>query len=104
VKKKLDPGDQILHQYRALYEGKEGQLILTNHKIIFMVRKGLFRPRYEPILDVLYDTVTKIAPVASHAFEIESHKTQYRLTSFGSITADLIVREISDIKDHHKQN
>lgn len=101
VKRKLDPGDKILHQYRALHERKEGQLILTNQKLIFMIRKGLFRPRYEPILEILYDTVIKITPVASHAFEVESQKTQYRFTTFGSITADLIVREVSDIKEHH---
>jgi hypothetical protein len=104
AKSELDPGDKVLHHYRVIYERKEGQLILTNQKIIFMVRKGIFRPHYEPILDMPYDTITNITPVASHAFELESLGTQYRLTSLGAITANIIVHEISDIKEHHEQN
>jgi hypothetical protein len=101
AKQTLEPGDEVLHRYPVTYEGREGQLLLSNKKIIFVIRKGAFRPHYEPFIEIAYDTITSITPVASHALELVAHDTVYRFVSFGAITSRLIVGEITDIKEHN---
>lgn len=50
----LEPGDEVLHRYPANYKSSEGQLLLSNQKIIFVIRKGVFRPHYEPFIEIAY--------------------------------------------------
>jgi len=101
IKRELGKNDQVRHEYRAGYEGKEGELVLTNKKIIFLTQSGLFRPHYTEVLEIPYDDITNTTAVASHRIEFKTEAHTYELVSFGQNTAARIKKEISALKELH---
>ena len=99
IKKELETNDQIRHEYRAGYEGKEGELVLTNKKIIFITKSGFFKPHYTELLEIPYDDITKMTAVASHRIEFTTEAHTYELVSFGQNTAVHIKKEVTALKD-----
>jgi hypothetical protein len=94
VKKELDPADQVQHQYRALYNRKEGFIVLTNNRLTFWEQGGFFRPSYRMTLDIPYEKINAVTSTASHALDIEVEGKKYHLTSLGDVNAQVITEEI----------
>jgi hypothetical protein len=94
VKGELTSREKVLHQYQAKHRGHIGRLILTNHKLIFMVKQGFFRIHYEPVFKIPYDQIDVVRTRARYAFELESKHTPYCIMLLGATTADIIVDEI----------
>ena len=95
VKKELDPTDQVQHQYRALYDRKEGSLVLTNNRLIFLEQRGFFSASYHITLEIPYEKINTVTATASHALELEIEDKKYHFTSLGDINAKVIVEEIT---------
>jgi hypothetical protein len=98
VKKDLESGEDIQHQYRAIYEGREGVLITSNRKLRLMERKGFFGANYRVVMEIPYDKIDEVTAVASHRFELETEGRRRGFTTVGVITANTIVDEIRDLK------
>ena len=95
VKKELEPTDQVQNQYRALYNRKEGFLVLTNHRLVFLQQRGFFRASYHMTLEIPYEKINKVTTTASHALELEVEDMKYNFTALGDINAQAIVEEIT---------
>jgi hypothetical protein len=98
VKKELETGENIQHQYRAIHNGREGILITSDRKLRLMERKGFFNPNYRVVWEVPYDKINEVAAVASHRFELETEGQKQGFTTLGTITANTIVDEIRDLR------
>ena len=101
-KKELEPGDQVQHQYRALYSRKEGFLVLTNNGLIFLEQRGFFRASYHTTLEIPYEKIKKVTTTASQALELEVEDKKYNFTSLGDINAKVIVEEITELSKHNR--
>lgn len=95
VKKELEPTDQVQNQYRALYNRKEGFLVLTNNRLVFLQQRGFFRASYLMTLEIPYEKINKVTTTASHALELEVEDMKYNFTALGDINAQAIVEEIT---------
>jgi hypothetical protein len=103
VRKELESGEHVLHQYRAISDGNEGFLVLTNRKIRFLQPKGFFRPKYRVSAEIPYQDIKNINAALSHKLVLETTDQHYIFVSIGNITADIIVREVKDINEHISQ-
>ena len=104
VGKKLESGEQVLHQYRTILNGHDGFLILSTKRIRFLKQTGLFRAKFEVSIDVPYQKVKDIYTCSSHQLALKTIDKEYSFVSVGDILADIIVDEIKDIKQqvtHH---
>ena len=101
IKRELQTNDQVRHEYRAGYEGKEGELVLTNNKIFFLTKSGFFKPHYTEVLEIPYNEITKMTAVASHRIEFTTEAHTYELVSFGQNTAARIKKEVTALKEMH---
>ncbi|MCW4037939.1 MAG: PH domain-containing protein [Candidatus Bathyarchaeota archaeon] len=102
VKKELDPADQVKHQYRALYNRKEGFIVLTNNRLTFWEQGGFFRPSYRMTLDIPYEKINTVTTTASHALDIEVEAEKYNFTSLGETNAQVITEEIRALSAPHQ--
>ena len=98
VGKELESGEQVLHQYRTIYEGHDGFLILSNRSIRFLEQKGLFRSKFEVSIDMPYAKLMDTYACSSHQLTLKTKDKEYYFVSVGNILADIIVDEIKDIK------
>jgi hypothetical protein len=94
VKKELDPADQVQHPYRALYNRKEGYIVLTHYRLTFWEQGGFFRPSYRMTLDIPYETINAITSTASHALDIEVEGKKYHLATLGDVNAQVITEKV----------
>jgi hypothetical protein len=91
AKTQLAAEDQIVKSYRAIRDRAEGFLVFSNHKLMFIAEKGLFRKKFQVFLEVDYDEVASVSIQASHRLEVtEKNGLTHAFTSFGNVTADLI--------------
>ena len=97
IKKELEPADQVPHQYRALYNRKEGFLVLTKNRLIFLEQRGFFRASYHITLEIPYEIINMATTTASQALELEVEDKKYNFTSLGDIKANVIVEEITKL-------
>ena len=102
VKKELDPTDHVQHQYRALYNRKEGFIVLTNNRLTFWEQGGFFRPSYRMTLDIPYEKINAVTTTASHALDIGVEAETYHFTSLGDINAQVIAEEITALSGPHQ--
>lgn len=97
IKKELEPTDQVQNQYRALYDRKEGFLVLTNNRLVFLQQRGFFRANYHIALEIPYEKINRITTTASHALELVIEDIKYNITALGDINAQAIVDEIKTL-------
>jgi hypothetical protein len=102
--KKMESGEQVLHQYRTILDGHDGFLVLSNQRIRFLRQKGLFRAKFEVSINVPYQKVKSIYTCSSHQLALTTSDKEYYFVSVGDILADIIVDEIKDIKQQFTQH
>jgi hypothetical protein len=91
AKTQLAAEDQVVKSYRAIRDRKEGFLVFSNHKLMFIAEEGLFRKKFQVFLEVDYDEVASVSIQASHRLEVtEKNGLTHAFTSFGNVTANLI--------------
>jgi hypothetical protein len=91
AKTQLAPEDHVVKSYRIIHDRKEGFLVFSNHKLLFIAEEGLFRKKFQVLLEVRYDEVASVSVQASHRLEVtEKNGSIHAFTSFGSVTANLI--------------
>jgi hypothetical protein len=91
AKTQLTPEDHVVKSYRAIHDRKEGLLVFSNHKLMFIAEEGLFRKKYQVFLEVDYDVVESVSIQASHRLEVtDKNGLIHAFTSFGIVTAILI--------------
>jgi hypothetical protein len=98
AKKQLASQDQIVKSYRIRWERKDGWLVLSKRKAIYLDETGFFRKTYNPLLEIPYDSIKNIATLASHTFEIEeANQKKHVFTSFGAATATHIKADLNKL-------
>lgn len=103
IGKKLESGEQVLHQYRVIHDGHDGFLILSNQRIRFLEQKGIFRSKYQVSIEIPYQKVKDIYVCTSHRLALRTIDKEYYFVSVGDILADIIVEEVKDIKRQRTQ-
>ena len=102
VKKKFKPTDQIQSQYRALYNHKEGFLVLTNNGLSFLEQWGFLEASYHNTLKIPYKMIDKVTTTTGHALELEAKDEKYSFTSLAArANAKVIVQEITEFSKHN---
>ena len=96
----MEPGEHVLHQYHAIYDGNDGFLVLSNKKITFLEQKGFFRPKYQASTEIPYQQLKDAYACTSHRLALQTREKQYYFVSIGDIYADIIVEEINNIKNN----
>jgi hypothetical protein len=98
AKAQLAPEDHVVKSYRTIRDRKEGFLVFSNHKLMFVAEEGVFRKKYQVFLEVNYNSVTAVSVQASHRLEItEDSGLVHAFTSFGSVTAELIKNDTHEL-------
>lgn len=98
AKTQLAPEDHVVKSYRAISDRKEGFLVLSNHKLMFIAEEGLFRKKYQVAFEVDYDSLTSVSTQASHRLEIsEKNGLTHSFTSFGAVTSNLIKKDMDEL-------
>ncbi len=100
----LAPQDHVVKSYRAIRDRKEGFLVLSNHKLMFLAEEGLFRKKYRMFLEIDYNSIVDVSVLASHRLEItEENGVKHAFTSFGSVTAALIKNDAQELMTSRKE-
>lgn len=98
VRDTLRSEDQVKKNYRALYNAKEGFLILSNKKLLFIEERGFFRRSYNVILEMPYEKIEKMDVVASHRLELtDTDRKTYTIASFGEVTASTLEEDLKTL-------
>ena len=108
VSKKLGSGEGVLHQYRTIYDGHDGFLVLSNQRIRFLEQKGVFRPSYQVTMDIPFYKVADVYTCTSRQLALKTINNAcariHYFVSVGNISANIIVDEIKDIKQQLTQH
>lgn len=103
AKTQLAPEDHVVKSYRAVRDRKEGFLVFSNHKLMFIAQEGVFRKKFQVFLEVDYDEVASISVQASHRLEItEKNGSTHTFISFGDVTANLIKNDTQKLMAREK--
>jgi hypothetical protein len=103
AKTQLAPEDHVVKSYRAIRDRKEGFLVFSNHKLMFIAEEGLFRKKFQVVLEVDYDEVASVSVQASHRLGVtEKNGLTHAFTSFGSVTANLIKNDTQKLLAREK--
>ena len=98
AKQQLTAQDHIVKSYRIRWGQKEGWLVLSQRKAIYLDESGFFRKAYHPLLEIPYDSIKTITVLASHRFEIEEiNKQKHMFVSFGRATATHIKADLDKL-------
>jgi hypothetical protein len=69
VEKRLKSGETIEKNYWGRMDGNDGHLFLTNQRILFSKQEGLFKKRYEIILDLPKENIEKTNNIDKYQME-----------------------------------
>jgi hypothetical protein len=58
--KSLDPNDKVSKSYPGRFEGKDGILVLSNMRLLFIKEEGFLKKSYTTTLNLPYKEVKKI--------------------------------------------
>lgn len=58
--KRLEPGDKVEKNWPAQCDGRNGYIVLSKRKLLFIEEKGFLRMTYNLILDIPYEKIDKI--------------------------------------------
>jgi hypothetical protein len=98
AKQQLTSKDHIVKSYRIRWGQKEGWLVLSTRKAIYLDESGFFRKAYNPLLEIPYDSIQTVTTLASHRFEIEEvGKQKHMFVSFGNATATHIKADLDTL-------
>ena len=70
VEKVLDHEDRIQKSFEGKFDGKNGYLVMSNKKLVFVNEEGFVRKTYDLILDLPYKKIGKINPNGKYELEI----------------------------------
>jgi len=62
AKKRLDLGDEIKSSWSGALDGKNGFLMMSNKKLLFMQESGFWRKKYDFPLDLPYEKIKDVKP------------------------------------------
>lgn len=60
VSESLDPNDKVSKSYPGRFEGKNGTLVLSNMRLLFIKEEGFLKKSYTTTLNLSYKEVKKI--------------------------------------------
>jgi predicted Zn-dependent protease len=85
----LTAKDNIVQQYRSIYNSTEGALFLSKQRVLFIQSQGFLRKTYRVILNLPYDAITKTSVEASHRFTITVTNDTFTFVTIG-IQANIV--------------
>lgn len=96
--KMLDPMDTVQKSYRVGYGRTRGFIILTNKKIMIMEEKGVFRRRYNVVLEIPYNWVKEVAVEDTHRLVVtDSEGKKHVFVSFAEVTASVLEGDLKGL-------
>jgi hypothetical protein len=96
----LAPEDKDEYNYPVRCDGKQGYLVLSQRKVLFLEEKGFISKHYDVILDIPYEHIDEIT-VKGHALFITEKITWSRHNIISSFdfpisTIENTLRELRD--------
>ncbi|HEX9915117.1 MAG TPA: hypothetical protein VGB32_09375 [Candidatus Bathyarchaeia archaeon] len=95
VQKVLDKDDSPVKNYPCTSEKKNGYLVITGKKLVFVQVKGLFAKTYDVVWDVPYSGLKELKPSDKYKIEVNSGDKKY-VVDTGELNPKIIVTAIQD--------
>ena len=95
VQKVLEKDDSIVKNYPGTSEKKNGYLVITGKKLVFVQAKGLFTKTYEVVWDIPYSSLKEFKSSDKFKIEVSSGDKKY-VVDTGELSPKFIVTAIRD--------
>ena len=79
----LEDGDDVQKTFYVGYDGNNGHLVLSKRKLQFVKESGLFRKKYDMLLEIPYERIDKITPQGNYKLQISDF--EHKEYSFDTI-------------------
>jgi hypothetical protein len=96
--KALDDEDEIEKSYPGNLDGKNGYLLMSNEKLLFVREEGFLRKNYELTLDLPYETIGKIMPNGKNKLDIVDVKGVKHEFKPLEISVSIIEKSLEDLR------
>lgn len=101
AEQQLTAKDNIVQQYRSIYNNTEGTLFFSKQRLLFITSTGIFRKTYHAIVNLPYDTITNTTVEASHRFIVATANETFAFATIG-IQAEIIDDTLQHLIDSAK--
>ncbi len=95
VQKVLEKDDSPVKNYPGTSEKKNGYLVITGKKLVFVQAKGLFAKTYEVVWDIPYSNLKEFKPSDKFKIEVSGGDKKY-VVETGELNPKFIVTAIRD--------
>ena len=102
AEKVLDHEDRIQKTYPGNFDGKNGYLMMSNQKLVFVNEEGFIRKTYGLILDLPYGKIGKINPKGKYELEITDVDGVKYSFKFEEFNTSLIEKSLKELKSPSK--
>ena len=93
AKKHVDPVDQIQNTYPGRYDGKLGQFVMSNKKLLFVEEKGWISKISSLLLEVPYEKVGEIT-VKGDRITFTAEDITHSITSSAASIIESILKDL----------
>jgi len=97
VQKVLDKDDSPVKNYPGTSEKKNGYLVITGKKLVFVQAKGLFAKTYEVVWDVPYSGLKEFKASDKYKIELNGGDKAYEVET-GELSPKIVLKAIEEVK------
>jgi len=100
--KVLDHEDRMQKSYPGKFDGKNGYLMMSNQKLVFVNEEGFIRKTYGLILDLPYGKIGKINPNGKYELEITDVDGVKHSFKTEELNISLVEKSLEELKSPSK--
>jgi len=102
AEKVLDHEDRIQKSYSGKLDGKNGYLMMSNRKLLFVHEKGFMKKTYDLTLDLPYGKIGKINPHGKYELEItDTDGVKHSFKAMG-LNISIVEKSLEELKSPSK--
>lgn len=95
ITKSLEPGDKVQKTYPGRFENKDGSLVLSSKRLLFVKEEGLFKKSYMTTLNLPYKEVKNITRRGMYLeFTDAKDKVHVFTSEVSTPTVETAIREL----------
>jgi len=98
AEKVLEHEDRIQKTYPGKFDGKNGYLMMSNQKLVFVNEEGFIRKTHNLILDLPYSKIGKINPNGKYELEITDVDGMKHIFKTEELNVSLVEKSLEELK------
>jgi hypothetical protein len=98
AEKVLEHEDRIQKTYPGKFDGKNGYLMMSNQKLLFINEEGFIRKTRSLILDLPYSKIGKINPNGKYELEITDVDGMKHSFKTEELNVSLVEKSLEELK------